>query len=46
MGMFTTVKGTLTGIQPGSHTMEARVVAEDHMTELDAKDTVKFMVRK
>jgi putative copper export protein len=42
MGMFTTVKGTLTGIQPGSHTMEARVVAEDHMTELNAKDTVKF----
>ena len=46
MGMFTTVKGTLTGVQPGSHTMEARVVAEDHVTELDAKDTVKFTVRE
>jgi putative copper export protein len=46
MGMFTTVKGTLTGVQPGSHTMEARVVAEDHVTELDAKDMVKFTVRE
>jgi putative copper resistance protein D len=46
MGMFTTVRGTLTGIQPGSHAMEARVVAEDHVTELDAKDTVKFTVRE
>ncbi len=45
MGMFTTEKGTLTGIQPGSHTLEARVVAEDHVTELDAKDTVRFSVK-
>ena len=45
MGMFTTENGTLTGIQPGSHILEARVVAEDHATELDAKDTVHFTAR-
>jgi copper resistance protein D len=45
MGMFTTPKGSLTGIQPGGHTMEARVVAEDHTTELDAKDAVRFFVQ-
>jgi hypothetical protein len=45
MGMFTTPKGTLTGIQPGSHVLEARIVTEDHLTELDAKDTVKFSVK-
>jgi uncharacterized membrane protein len=45
MGMFTTPKGSLTGIQPGAHTMDARVVGEDHTTELDAKDTVRFSVQ-
>jgi len=45
MGMFETEKGTLTGIKPGKHTLEARVVAEDHQTELDASDRVDFMVK-
>lgn len=43
MGMFSDPKrGTLTGIQPGRHTLELRVVAEDHQTELDATDSVQF----
>lgn len=45
MGMFSSEKGTLTGIQPGQHTLELRVVAEDHVTELDATDTVQFVVK-
>jgi len=44
MGMFKTEKGTLTGIKPGRHTLEVRVVAEDHQTELDATGTVHFVV--
>jgi hypothetical protein len=43
MGMFShPKKGILTGIQPGRHTLELRVVAEDHQTELDATDSVHF----
>jgi hypothetical protein len=38
-------KGTLTGIQPGHHTLELRVVTEDHKTELDATDRIRFMVK-
>lgn len=45
MGMFTSEKGTLTGIRPGHHVLELRVVAEDHQTELDALDRVEFMVK-
>ncbi len=45
MGMFMSEQGTLTGIQPGSHVLEARVVADDHVTELDAGDRVQFSVK-
>lgn len=45
MGMFTTEKGTLTGIKPGRHTLELRVVTEDHETELEAGDKVQFAVQ-
>ena len=45
MGMFKSEKGTLTGIQPGKHTLELRVVAKDHQTELDASDKVKFVIK-
>jgi uncharacterized membrane protein len=37
--------GTLMGIPPGEHTLEIRVVAEDHATELDATDNVRFRVK-
>ncbi|MBI4489664.1 MAG: transposase [Deltaproteobacteria bacterium] len=46
MGMFKSGKGTLTGIAPGKHTLVLRVVARDHVTELDAQDSVKFEVNK
>ena len=45
MGMFESEKGTLNGIKPGKHTLELRVVAEDHKTELNAIDTVEFTVK-
>lgn len=46
MGMFSDPnKATLTGIQPGSHTLELRVTTADHKTELKARDTVKFTVK-
>ncbi len=46
MGMFSDPeRGILTGIQPGHHTLELRVVAEDHVTELDAGDQVHFVVK-
>ncbi len=45
MGMFESVKGTLNGIKPGKHTLELRVVAEDHKTELDATDKVTFTTK-
>jgi len=45
MGMFESEKGTLNGIKPGKHTLELRVVAEDHMTELDATDKVTFTIK-
>jgi hypothetical protein len=45
MGMFDGRKGTLNGIKPGKHTLELRVVASDHVTELDATDKVEFTVK-
>jgi hypothetical protein len=45
MGMFESEKGTLNGIKPGKHTLELRVVAEDHKTELDATDKVTFTIK-
>ena len=45
MGMFESAKGTLNGVKPGKHTLELRVVADDHKTELDATDRVEFTVK-
>jgi hypothetical protein len=45
MGMFKSERGTITGIKPGQHTLELRVVAKDHQTELDASDKVRFGVK-
>jgi hypothetical protein len=45
VGMFESDKGTLNGIKPGKHTLELRVVADDHKTELEAKDTVGFTTK-
>jgi uncharacterized membrane protein len=45
MGMFEGDRGTLNGIKPGKHTLELRVVADDHQTELDASDKVVFTVK-
>ena len=45
MGMFESQRGTLTGVKSGKHILELRVVADDHETELDARDTVEFTVR-
>lgn len=45
MGMFETEKGTLTGVKPGRHTLELRVVTADHQTELNATDRVRFVVQ-
>jgi hypothetical protein len=45
MGMFNSQTGTLTGIRPGKHVLELRVVAEDHQSELDAIDRVLFTVK-
>ena len=45
MGMFESEKGTLNGVKPGKHTLELRVVASDHETELDAKDQIEFSVK-
>lgn len=45
VGMFESSAGTLNGIKPGKHTLELRVVAEDHKTELDATDKVTFTTK-
>ncbi len=46
MGMFSDPnKATLTGVQPGNHTLEIRVTTADHKTELKARGTVKFTVK-
>lgn len=44
-GMFKSARGTLTGIKPGRHTLELRVVTGDHNTELDATDKVTFTTK-
>jgi hypothetical protein len=46
MGMFESSRGTLTGIKPGKHNLELRVVTADHKTELDATDKVEFSVQQ
>lgn len=43
--VFGTEKGTLTGIKPGRHTLKVHLVAEDHETQLNATDTVDFVVQ-
>jgi len=45
MGMFSSEKATLTGIKPGKHTLELRVVTNDHVTELNATDRTSFVVK-
>jgi hypothetical protein len=45
MGMFESTKGTLTGVKPGQHSLELRVVTADHNVELDATDRVQFTVK-
>ena len=45
MGMFQSKSGTLNGLKPGRHTLELRVVAADHQSELDAYDRVEFTVK-
>ena len=45
VGMFESEQGTLTGIQPGQHRLELRIVAEDHQTELDASAQTDFVVQ-
>jgi hypothetical protein len=44
MGMFESEKGTLTGIQPGKHVLEARVATQEHGVELNATDKLRFVV--
>ena len=45
MGMFNSQTGTLTGVKPGKHLLELRVVAEDHKSELNAIDQISFIVK-
>ena len=45
MGMFKSAKGTLNGVKPGEHKLEARVATADHKTELAATDTVTFTTK-
>jgi hypothetical protein len=45
MGMFESTSGTLTGVKPGKHTLELRVVTSDHNVELDAIDKITFVVK-
>jgi uncharacterized membrane protein len=45
MGMLLSKQGALNGIKPGRHVLELRVVAEDHQTELDARDRIEFVVK-
>ena len=45
MGMFESENGTLNGVAPGKHTLELRMVAEDHKTELAASERLEFMVK-
>ena len=45
VGMFAGNSGTLTSLAPGKHRLELRVIADDHVTELDAGDVVEFETR-
>ena len=45
VGMFESEKGTLNGLKPGNHILELRVIASDHVTELDASDKVQFTIK-
>ena len=45
MGMFESEKGTPNRIKPWKHTLELRVIAEDHKTELDATDKVTYTTK-
>jgi hypothetical protein len=45
LGMFESTNGTLTGVKPGKHTLELRVVTSDHNVELDATDKITFVVK-
>ncbi|HWP23835.1 MAG TPA: hypothetical protein VNM15_06575 [Candidatus Binatia bacterium] len=45
MGMFESEKGTLTGVKPGRHILELRVLMADHETYLNASDRVEFVVK-
>lgn len=45
MGMFNSQTGTVTGLKPGKHVLELRVVAEDHTGELDPIDKVPFIIK-
>ncbi|MGH7773717.1 MAG: hypothetical protein ACREQA_15940 [Candidatus Binatia bacterium] len=38
-------QGSLTGVKPGHHVLEVKVVADDHQTELDTTDKVHFVVK-
>jgi putative copper export protein len=46
VGMFGSQEGTLNGIKPGRHVLELRVAAENHQTELDARDRIEFVVTR
>jgi putative copper export protein len=46
MGMFESEKGILNGVPAGKHVLELRVVAEDHQTELDARDRTEIIVKQ
>jgi hypothetical protein len=46
VGMFAGNTGTLSDLKPGAHLLEFRVVASDHQTELDARDIVRFYIKK
>ena len=45
IGMFESKAGMLNGLKPGRHSLELRIVAADHQSELDAFDRVEFMVK-
>jgi hypothetical protein len=38
-------KKPLTRIRPGHHALELRVVAENHQTELEATDSIQFVIK-
>jgi hypothetical protein len=44
-GVFKSEQGRLTGIKPGHHLLKVNLVAEDHETQLNATDSVDFVVQ-